>query len=213
MGNINKNTEVYSKDKELELDMEEWENEKYSGIGIKKMRAYKCDLTLTELDKKREKFWKIKTNPKNKNWTIWIIIKQAVNYDEHRACLLLEEYEIQPLYGCINHLIDKNGNKYDIPNYCINDPYFERDLNYSNNNKEEFIIKVKFYRYGGEPPLILEVGNNMKGKELKEKYKKICNIPEDKNIRLFISGIEIKNEHCLYQHNINEEKPIYVIIN
>jgi len=30
---------------------------------------------------------------------------------------------------------------------------------------------------------------------------------------MFISGIEIQNNQFLYQHNINEEKPIYVIIN
>lgn len=38
-------------------DMEEWEGNKYSGSGIKKMKAYKCDLTLEELQIKREKFW------------------------------------------------------------------------------------------------------------------------------------------------------------
>lgn len=85
------------------------------------MKAYKWDLSLTELNKKRERLWKIKTNPKNKNWTNWIIINQAITYDEHQAFLLLEEYEIKPLKGCINHLIDKSNNQYDIPNYCIND--------------------------------------------------------------------------------------------
>lgn len=47
--------------------MEEWENGKYCGIGIKKMKAYKCNLTLNELNKRRERFWKLKTNPKNLN--------------------------------------------------------------------------------------------------------------------------------------------------
>ena len=211
MGKINCNSKI-NKDKDLEIDMEEWQNEKCSGIGIKKMKAYKCDLTLSELIKKRERFWKMKTNPKNKNWNIWIIIQQAVTYDEYRSSLLLEEYEIQPINGCINHLIDKNGNHYYIPNYCINDPYFERDFN-KYDNKEESIIKIRFYRYGGEPPLILEVSNLMSGKELKEKYKEKYKIDKQKNIRLFISGIEIKNEQYLYQHNINQEKPIYVIIN
>ena len=36
-------------------------------IGIKKMKAYKCNLTLNELNKRRERFWKLKTNPKNLN--------------------------------------------------------------------------------------------------------------------------------------------------
>ena len=157
MGNINHFSKVNSNDKDIEKDMEEWENGEYSGIGIKKMKAYKCNLSLTELNKKRERFWKVKTNPKNKNWTNWIIIQQAITYDEHRSCLLLEEYEIKPLNGCINHLIDKNNNQYDIPNYCINDPYFERNISKYNNNTEEALIKIRFYRYGGEPQLTMEV--------------------------------------------------------
>jgi hypothetical protein len=28
----------------------------------------------------------------------------------------------------INFLIDEFGNEYRIPNYCINDPYFEKNL-------------------------------------------------------------------------------------
>lgn len=211
MGNINNKHQIESKDADLFNDMEEWENGIYCGIGIKKMKAYKCNLTLNELNKRRERFWKLKTNPKNFNWTIWIIIHQAVVYDEHRSSLLLEEYEIKPLNGCINHLIDKLGNKYDIPNFCINDPYYERDIN--QNNIEKCNLKIKFYTYGNESPKFLEVINTMTGKDLKEKYKNKFMVNKDKNIRMFISGVEIKNEQFLYQHNINKEKPIYVIIN
>ena len=213
MGIVNNNDIISSKEKELEDDMEEWKNERYSGIGIKRMKAYICNLSLSELNKRREKFWKNKINPKNKNWIIWKIIHQAITYDEHRSKLLLEEYEISPLNGCINHLIDNNGNEYNIPNYCINDPYFERNINENDNIPGKTVVKIRFYRYGGEPPITLEVNKLMTGKDLKNIFKKYSNINEDKNIRMFISGIEIQNNQFLYQHNINEEKPIYVIIN
>ena len=75
------------------------------------------------------------------------------------------------------------------------------------------VVKIRFYRYGGEPPITLEVNKLITGKDLKNIFKKYSNINEDKNIRMFISGIEIQNNQFLYQHNINEEKPIYVIIN
>ena len=37
-------------------DMPEWEGEKYKGIGIKRMKGYKCDLKIDELTKERDKF-------------------------------------------------------------------------------------------------------------------------------------------------------------
>ena len=205
------NHKIKSNNMNFDNDMEEVENDIDSGIGIKKMKAYKCNLSLEELNKKREQFWKVKTNPKNKNWTTWITLHQAIKYDEERASLLLEQYNISLINGCINYLKDEYGNKYKIPNYCINDPYFERNIFV--NNTENKIMKIKFYSYGGKPPIILEVNIQWTAKKLKEEFLKTQKINVDKKIRLFLCGIEIKDDEFLYQHNLNEEKPIYVIIN
>ena len=121
MGNINNNLEIKSKDKDLESDMKEYENEKFSGIGIKKMKAYKCDLTLNELNQKRERFWKLKMNPKHKNWTIWKVIKQAVDYDEHRASLLLDQYDI-------SDILDKNLDEYNLERIIFESNFSTPDL-------------------------------------------------------------------------------------
>lgn len=209
MGNANKNAEVCSNI--IDNDMEELDNDIYSGFGIKKMKAYKCNLNSKELNKKREYFWKVKTNPRNKNWTTWITIHQAIKYDEERASLLLELYHISLINGCINHLIDEYGNKYKIPNYCINDPYFKRDM--STDNSESQIIKIKFYSYGNKHSIILEVNTQWTAKKLKEEFIKNQKIDGDKKIRFFVCGIEIKDDEFLYQHKVNQGKPIYVIIN
>ena len=116
-------------------DMEEIKEDIYIGIGIKKMKGYKCDLKINELNKLREHFWEVKTNHCNKNWVVWNTIKRAVEYDESRSSLLLKEYNIKPVNGCINHLVDSKGNYYKIPNYCINDPYFEKIIVDENNVK------------------------------------------------------------------------------
>ena len=107
-------------------DMDEIQEDIYIGIGIKRMKAYKCDLKINELNSLRQRFWKVKTNHNNKNWITWDVIKRAVSFDELRASILLEEYQIKPVDGCINHLIDSNGNDYKIPNFLINEPYFEK---------------------------------------------------------------------------------------
>ena len=128
----NRNTKLIEKKEEPNIinfeDMEEIKGDIYVGIGIKKMKGYKCNLKIDELNKKREYFWNIKTNYKNKNWKIWDVIKRAVLFDELRATLLLEEYNIKTVNGCINHLIDSDGNYYRIPNYCINEPSFEINI-------------------------------------------------------------------------------------
>ena len=145
-------------------DMEEIKENIYVGIGIKRMKGYKCDLKINELNQLREKFWKIKTNHCNKNWVVWGNIKRAVEYDESRSSLILREYGIKPVNGCINHLVDSKGNYYKIPNYSINDPYFEKIIVDVKNIKEEK-IKIKFY---GWKNLEIEINNKLQGKDVKK---------------------------------------------
>ena len=125
-----------------------------------------------------------------------------------RANLLLEEYKIKTVNGCINHLIDENGNQYKIPNYCINEPYFEKVLE-NDNIKEEMIT---IHIYGNQLNFMLEVNNNLNGKELKNKIIKYLNLNENKIVRLFVGGIEIKDSNFLYQYKINKERPVFLLI-
>ena len=185
-------------------DMEEIKEDIYVGIGIKKMKGYKCDLKINELNKLREHFWEVKTNHCNKNWVVWNTIKRAVEYDESRSSLLLKEYNIKPVNGCINHLVDSNGNYYKIPNYCINDPYFEKIIVDENNVKEEK-IKIKLY---GWKNLEIEINNKLKGKYLKNEIRMKEKIEEGNIIKLFYKGAEIKDDDYLYKHDLNENYPV-----
>ena len=77
--NINENNNII----ENFPDFPETEEDKYVGNGLKRMKAYKCDITIDILNKKREDFWNTVTNSKsNKYWITWKIIKRAVTYDE-----------------------------------------------------------------------------------------------------------------------------------
>ena len=202
--------EIKEIDEDKFKDKEELKDDIYVGIGIKRMKAYKCDLKIDELNKLRKEFWDIKTNYKNKNWKVWDTIKRAVSFDEMRASLLLEEYQIKTVNGCINHLIDSNGNNYNIPNFCINDPYFERNIisTDANSIKEEK-LKLKIY---GWKNIELEISNKAKGKDLKNEMKIKENIESDKIIRFFYKGSEIKDEDFLYNHDLNENNPIMSLV-
>ena len=210
MGKINSNNNENNRQKKEEQkiinfeDMEEIKGDAYVGIGIKKMKGYKCNLKIDELNKKREYFWNIKTSYKNKNWKTWDVIKRAVSSDELRASLLLEVYNIKTVNGCINHLVDSNGNYYKVPNYCINEPSFEINSE-DEQNIEDKIVKVKIYGYKNSE---IEVDNKLKGKDLKKIIKNKFSFEDDKIIRLFSRGNEIKNDDYLYKFNFNENAPV-----
>ena len=192
-------------------DMEEWEGERYKGIGIKRMKGYKCELQIDKLNEKREEFWKKRSSRDNPNYRIWRIINQACVYDEYRANVLLEESKMRTYEGCINHLIDRDGNHYIIPNYCINDPYFEKEYKIKENIKK-IELKINAYEVAMNINTILEVNNLMSGEELKKLFCEKNNISfDDFNIRMFFAGIEITNDHFLYQYNIKNDYKIQVM--
>ena len=194
-------------------DMEEIEGDIYVGNGIKRMKAYKCDLTIDELNKRKEKFWNTVTDcNNNKNWKNWNIIRRAITYDEIRGSILLNEYDIKCKNGCIDHLIDKEGNEYKVPNYCINEPYFEREL--GKEDIKDDINNIIFYgNYKGDIfNFDFKVSNKLTGKELKNIIKNKRELDINTNIRLFEKGFEIKDEDYLYQHKLNNNSNVLLVI-
>ena len=192
-------------------DMEEWEGEKYKGIGIKRMKAYKCNLPIDKLNKKREEFWSTRGAHGSPNYKIWRVINQACIYDEYRANVLLEEYELTTFDGCINHIVDKKNIHYIVPNYCINDPYFEKEFKIK-ENIEKKNLKINLYEVALNKNLEIEVNNLMSGEDLKKLFCEKNNISLDKyNIRMFFAGNEIMNEHFMYQYNIKNDYKIQVM--
>ena len=130
-------------------DMEEWDGERYSGVGVKKMKGYKCNLPIDELNEKRRIFWDTKIN-ENKDWEI--IAKICIS-DEERIKIALNENNFILKGNCINHIIGPNGTHFHVPNYCINDPYFEKEL--IKSDVEEKKIKIN----------LIEKANNINIKE------------------------------------------------
>ena len=213
---VSKNTinDYYTNEiNETFYDMEEIEGDIYVGNGIKRMKAYKCDLTIDELNKRKEKFWNTVTDcNNNKNWKNWNIIRRAITYDEIRGSILLNEYDIKCKNGCIDHLIDKEGNEYKVPNYCINEPYFEREL--GKEDIKDDINNIIFYgNYKGNIfNFDFKVSNKLTGKELKNIIKNKRELDINTNIRLFEKGFEIKDEDYLYQHKLNNNSNVLLVI-
>ena len=192
-------------------DMEEWEGDRYKGIGIKRMKGYKCSLQIDKLMQKREEFWNLRNAHGAPNYKTWRVINQACVYDEYRANVIMEEYNLTTAEGCINHIIDKNGVHYIVPNYCINDPYFEKEYKVDENVKK-IDLKLNLYEVAANKTTIINTNNLVSGEELKKMFCEQNEISmEQYNIRMFFAGNEISNDHFIYQYNIKNDFKIQVM--
>lgn len=104
-----------------------------------------------------------------------------------------------------------DGTHYFVPNYCINDPYFEKKLE-KKDNFEEQTLKIVLFEISKNISVDLKVSNFITGAELKEKFREKAKIQEGKfKFRIFFSGSEIKDEHNLCQHKIQDGFKIQII--
>ena len=188
----------YEESMKLYPDMPEWGGGITKGYGIKQMPAYKCDLKIDELNKKREDFWSSKTKLKSK----WKIIHQACIYDHINAEEFLYKNNMKTLEGCINMCTDNQGNIFRVPNYCINDPHFQLELLDKEESKGQK-IEIKLFDFVNQKQNKMTVLDNITGEELIEKYAAEEDIDLSKNkIRLLFGGGIINNNETLFQHKV-----------
>ena len=187
-------------------DMEEWEGNRYKGVGIKRMKGYKCNLPIDELNKLREKFWTTKIN-EDENWRI---IQQICVFDEERANMTLGRYNFEVAEDCINHIIGCDGEHYYVPNYCINDPYFEKELN--NKDEQEKTLHLLLYDVSTDTTIKHDFSNHDKGEKIKKVFIEKTNMNEKEyRIRLFFSGMEIKDNEYIFQHKLDNNYKIQIM--
>ena len=190
-------------------DMPLWNNGKNVGYGIKEMPAYKCDLKINQLEKKRDQFWKSRKT----NLQQWNIIHQAVVYPHIKSEEYLASYGFKTLDGCINMCVDPEGNVFRVPNYCINDPYFELELLPKNGGNSSKLLNIILTDATRKKNLNLNISENTTGKELLDLYAKKFNI-NMKNfvVKLLYGGGIIRNNETLYQHKVKSGQMIQVSI-
>ena len=206
--NENEKRKINAKKDDKFKDMPEWGNNIKKGFGIKQMPGYKCNLKIDELIELREKFWASKQSQKMQ----WKIIHQACVYDHIKAEDYLFKNGINTINGCINQCIDKDGNIYKVPNYCINDPYFELELLPQDDSHNEE-IEITLFDIPNQKNIKMKVRENQTGKFLIEKYAERYNIDLNKNIiRLLFGGGIIKDNDTLYQHKVKNGYSIQICV-
>ena len=188
--------------KKESFDMPLWNNGKKVGYGIKEMPAYKCNLKVNELEKKRKAFWHSKKND-TKHIQQWNIIHQACVYPHIKSEEYLAEHGFKTLDGCINICVDPQGNIYKVPNYCINEPYFEKELKPKYRGNTNNIINIDLLNVSLNKKNNINANENTQGSDLINIYAKLNNIDLNKNvIRLLYGGGLIREDETLYQHKV-----------
>ena len=189
-------------------DMPEWGNNIMKGFGIKQMPAYKCDLKIDELIELRDDFWASRQTHK----TQWKIIHQACVFDHIKAEEYLYKNNMKCKSGCINEVVDANDNVYRVPNFCINDPYFELEILPEDNSHSE-TINIILFDITNQKQIKLKVSEAEKGESIIQKYAKAHNIDLNENkIRLLFGGGIIKENESLYQHKVKDGFSIQIVV-
>ena len=180
----------------------------FIGKGLKKMKGYISPISKEDLIKKRISFWGTRTEGNEQTWTFLKQICEMPDEESDNMNVMLEAYGLVPYNNCINITYDTSGALYEIPNYCINEPYkYEIVENEKVKPTEE---KVKFHLKGTHRTKIT-CSNYETVEKVKLKLGKKYNVEIDK-IRLFFYGKEMKNEKELWNYNITEDCVVILMI-
>lgn len=213
--NQSQNKKIENKKKEILIeddkykDLEEYEND-FSGEGIKRMKAYKWSSPYDLLYQLRFDFW----NSHKENKKIWSILKQACDTDHLSALGILTSVDIQVLDGCISQTVDNEGNVYKIPNFCINDPLYKKELKKIEESGVGVNILINIVDiFNPSKSTTVKIQSNISCGELKRCFAQAKNISLEKyKIRALYNGSEVLDEHLLSQHSIGNNSKVQFVI-
>ena len=181
------------------FNFHEVDEEKYIGTGIKKIKGYISNISEEELLKKRKEFWETRIEGNPETWNFLKEICENKDSDDNDILAYLQACDIVPYKSCINVTYDQNGFLYEIPNYCIQDPY---KYNVPKEDKEKS-KKQNIVFFIWKEGKIIEIKNNnyLSVSDLKNLLSQQFNFDKEK-IRLFFGGKELKDEKELWYYNI-----------
>lgn len=185
----------------------------YVGTGLKRMEGYISKITKEDLDKKREAFWGTRVEGNPDAWQFLQTICTSDDIRDEDIKEYLNAVGIKPYKDCINITYDTKGVIYEIPNYCIHDPYkYEFEEVKRKICPGENIIEVIIRSAMRES--VYELLNTSTVGELKvfitSSYEQGNINIED--IRLFFSGKELANEEELWFYNIEDKSIVNMLI-
>jgi len=113
-------------------------------------------------------------------------------------------------------VVDSNNVVYTTPNFCINDPYFEKEIlpDQEDDKLNNEMIEIYLYDLYQNKKYSINLSPNTLGSEIKKKFCDLTDINiSNVKIRLLFGGAEIRDEHHLRQHKISGGFTIQIMIN
>ena len=186
----------------------EVEEDVFVGKGLKKMKGYISPISKEDLDKKRISFWGTRTEGNEQTWQFLKQLCEMPPDEEDNITVMLEAYGLVPYNNCLNIIYDTSGFLYEIPNYCINDPYkYEIVENEKERPKEEKIT----FKLKGTHKTKITCTNYETVQKIKAKIGKKYNVEIDK-IRLFFYGKEMKKDLEIWNYNVSQDCVVILMI-
>ena len=190
------------------FNFKEVEEEIFSGQGLKKMKAYISPISKEDLDKKRISFWGTRTEGNEQTWMFLKQLCEMPSNESDNLNVMLEAFGLIPYNNCINITYDASGALYEIPNYCINEPYkYEIIENEKERPKEEKIT----FKFKGTHKTKITCSNYETVEKIKKRLGKKFEVEIDK-IRLFFYGKEMKNNFELWNYNVSQDCVVILMI-
>ena len=181
----------------------------YVGKGLKRMKGYISPISKEDLEKKRTAFWGTRTEGNQQTWNFLKELCQMPEGEEENIQAMLMAYDLVPFKECLNITYDSLGGIYEIPNYCINEPYkYALSENKKEKPNEE---KIMFHLRNGLQKTKITCSNYSSVEKIKGKFANKHNVEPEK-IRLFFYGKEMKNNFELWNYNISNDCVVTVMI-
>ena len=174
----------------------------YVGKGLRRMKGYISIVSKEELEKRRIAFWGTRIEGNSQVWNFLKELCELPIGEEKNMKAMLEANEITPLQKCINVTYDKAGEVYEIPNYCINEP-FAYDLPETHVKKPDRKI-INFHVRKGAKQIKIKSPNTTPIEKIKSNIANKMQKKEE-DIRMFFGGKELKNGNELWKYNIDDD--------
>ena len=195
---------------QLGPDYEELKEE-FAGEGIKRTCAWKASISRSQLQRKREEFWKSRTGGRRRTW---YTIRAAVETEHQTAASILEASEIRVLEGCISRCKDADGYLYEIPIFVINNPvefFTKKKKKPKEKPPIEDVISIKIRRAGKAEDCEVTMESGLTVSSLKEQYAENQSLELDK-IRLFFGGKEMKDDQTLASYELRSQVVVQAFV-
>ncbi|KAM3137647.1 hypothetical protein pb186bvf_010261 [Paramecium bursaria] len=183
--------------------------EEFTGTGIKKTNCYESKLSYEEWQKKREESIQQESRIEGSAQN-WAAIRQAVEADEQNAKAILNAVELRLVNQSIQILYDPQGQKYDVPIFCINKPVqfpnkksFEQNL-YMTFEKKQINFKGRCSKW--QKDMDFTFNTQDKVQLIRDKISK------EQKVRLFFSGREMHVHHQIGNYGVIEGAVIQVFL-